>query len=299
MFDLVESLGGSISAEHGIGRLKAAEFARRADPVELAVMHALETRPRSEGHFESGQGSVRKLTRAGSHGTLESARVRRIGLRRRARLFVGSARHPLSFFGPRDEDSTAEYLEELLASQRERAAHPIRAGRGGNRHRQADRRLRSVVDRDATWWTWATCSASQQWGKGYATEIALALVDAAFFDLRARTGDFHRRRQQRRFDPGAGESRHALGSGVSQASPRQESLVGLPPVHLAARGVGSLAGLRPYERLGRASDRPRPSAACSRARSAARFNTSSLGIPVRPLLRRVSIPPINTATTDR
>lgn len=41
MFDLVESLGGSISAEHGVGRLKAEEFARRADPVELAVMHAL------------------------------------------------------------------------------------------------------------------------------------------------------------------------------------------------------------------------------------------------------------------
>ncbi len=41
MFDLVESLGGSISAEHGIGRLKAGEFARRADPVELEVMHAL------------------------------------------------------------------------------------------------------------------------------------------------------------------------------------------------------------------------------------------------------------------
>jgi FAD/FMN-containing dehydrogenase len=41
MFDLVESLGGSISAEHGIGRLKAVEFARRADPVELAVMRDL------------------------------------------------------------------------------------------------------------------------------------------------------------------------------------------------------------------------------------------------------------------
>ena len=41
IFDLVESLGGSISAEHGIGRLKAREFARRADPVELAVMHDL------------------------------------------------------------------------------------------------------------------------------------------------------------------------------------------------------------------------------------------------------------------
>jgi FAD/FMN-containing dehydrogenase len=41
LFDLVESLGGSISAEHGIGRLKAVELARRADPVELAAMHAL------------------------------------------------------------------------------------------------------------------------------------------------------------------------------------------------------------------------------------------------------------------
>jgi FAD/FMN-containing dehydrogenase len=41
MFDLVESLGGSISAEHGIGRLKAEEFARRADAVELAVMREL------------------------------------------------------------------------------------------------------------------------------------------------------------------------------------------------------------------------------------------------------------------
>jgi FAD/FMN-containing dehydrogenase len=41
IFDLVERLGGSISAEHGIGTLKAAEFASRADPVELAVMRDL------------------------------------------------------------------------------------------------------------------------------------------------------------------------------------------------------------------------------------------------------------------
>jgi FAD/FMN-containing dehydrogenase len=41
VFDLVESLGGSISAEHGIGKLKAAEFAGRADPVELALMRDL------------------------------------------------------------------------------------------------------------------------------------------------------------------------------------------------------------------------------------------------------------------
>jgi FAD/FMN-containing dehydrogenase len=41
IFDLVESMGGSISAEHGIGRLKAEEFAARADPVELALMRDL------------------------------------------------------------------------------------------------------------------------------------------------------------------------------------------------------------------------------------------------------------------
>ena len=41
IFDLVASLGGSFSAEHGIGRLKAAELARRADPVEYALMQAL------------------------------------------------------------------------------------------------------------------------------------------------------------------------------------------------------------------------------------------------------------------
>lgn len=41
IFNLVDSLGGSISAEHGIGQLKVAEFARRADPVELALMRDL------------------------------------------------------------------------------------------------------------------------------------------------------------------------------------------------------------------------------------------------------------------
>jgi FAD/FMN-containing dehydrogenase len=41
VFDLVEALGGSISAEHGIGRLKRAELARRKAPVELELMRAL------------------------------------------------------------------------------------------------------------------------------------------------------------------------------------------------------------------------------------------------------------------
>ena len=88
------------------------------------------------------------------------------------------------FFGPRDEDSTAEYLEELLASQRE---HPRT-------------RFELAVEEIASGKLIGACDLSviesnvvdlgymlsaEQWGKGYATEIALALVDAAFFDLRA------------------------------------------------------------------------------------------------------------------
>jgi FAD/FMN-containing dehydrogenase len=55
MFDLVESLGGSISAEHGIGRLKAAEFAHRADPVEYALMRALKRALDPKGIMNPGK----------------------------------------------------------------------------------------------------------------------------------------------------------------------------------------------------------------------------------------------------
>ena len=39
--DLVHDLGGSISAEHGIGRFKAAELVRYADPAKIAAMRAI------------------------------------------------------------------------------------------------------------------------------------------------------------------------------------------------------------------------------------------------------------------
>jgi FAD/FMN-containing dehydrogenase len=55
VFDLVGSLGGSISAEHGIGRLKAAEFAERADPVELALMHDLKRALDPKGILNPGK----------------------------------------------------------------------------------------------------------------------------------------------------------------------------------------------------------------------------------------------------
>jgi FAD/FMN-containing dehydrogenase len=41
VFDLVAALGGTISAEHGIGRLKRAELAARKSAVELALMRQI------------------------------------------------------------------------------------------------------------------------------------------------------------------------------------------------------------------------------------------------------------------
>jgi FAD/FMN-containing dehydrogenase len=39
--DIVASLGGSFSAEHGVGLSKKASMARQKDPVALQVMRAL------------------------------------------------------------------------------------------------------------------------------------------------------------------------------------------------------------------------------------------------------------------
>ena len=41
--DLVLDLCGSISAEHGIGRLKVEELARTADPVKMALLRRVKT----------------------------------------------------------------------------------------------------------------------------------------------------------------------------------------------------------------------------------------------------------------
>jgi [ribosomal protein S5]-alanine N-acetyltransferase len=88
------------------------------------------------------------------------------------------------FFGPRDEESTAEYLEDLLASQRE----------------QPRTRFELAVEEIDSGCVIGACDLSlieakvvdlgymlsaEQWGKGYATEIAAALVEAAFCELRA------------------------------------------------------------------------------------------------------------------
>jgi [ribosomal protein S5]-alanine N-acetyltransferase len=88
------------------------------------------------------------------------------------------------FFGPRDEESTAEYLEELLASQREqprtRFELAVEESASGKLIGACDL---SLIESNAV--DLGYMLSAEQWGKGYATEIALALVDAAFFDLRA------------------------------------------------------------------------------------------------------------------
>ena len=55
LYDLTGSLGGSISAEHGIGRSKAAELAARTDPAELSVMHALKDALDPKGILNPGK----------------------------------------------------------------------------------------------------------------------------------------------------------------------------------------------------------------------------------------------------
>ncbi|MBS0502345.1 MAG: FAD-binding oxidoreductase, partial [Proteobacteria bacterium] len=41
VYEMVVAAGGSISAEHGIGQMKLAEFARLTDPARLHALHAL------------------------------------------------------------------------------------------------------------------------------------------------------------------------------------------------------------------------------------------------------------------
>jgi ribosomal-protein-alanine N-acetyltransferase len=88
------------------------------------------------------------------------------------------------FFGPRDEESTREYLEELLASQleqpRTRFELAVEQIDGGRLVGACDLSLieRNVADL-------GYMLESRVWGQGYATEIATALLEAAFLQLRA------------------------------------------------------------------------------------------------------------------
>lgn len=49
VFDIVDSLGGSISAEHGIGIMKRETLAKRADPVKMALLRRVKAALDPEG----------------------------------------------------------------------------------------------------------------------------------------------------------------------------------------------------------------------------------------------------------
>ena len=53
--DLVTEWGGTISAEHGIGQMKADELARLADPVQLSMMRAIKQALDPQGLLNPGK----------------------------------------------------------------------------------------------------------------------------------------------------------------------------------------------------------------------------------------------------
>src|SRR3546814_8770317 len=55
VYEIVAELGGSFSAEHGIGRLKVADLARYADPVELEMMRAVKRALDPKGLMNPGK----------------------------------------------------------------------------------------------------------------------------------------------------------------------------------------------------------------------------------------------------
>jgi len=59
VYDVVDALGGSISAEHGLGQLKRDEIRKHKDPLELALMRALKARS-TPGADEPRQAALKR-----------------------------------------------------------------------------------------------------------------------------------------------------------------------------------------------------------------------------------------------
>ena len=88
------------------------------------------------------------------------------------------------FFGPRDVHSTADYLEGLLASQAEipRTRFELAVEERGSGRVVGACDL-SLIERKVA--DLGYMLGIGDWGKGYATEIALSLIEAGFLQLRA------------------------------------------------------------------------------------------------------------------
>jgi len=88
------------------------------------------------------------------------------------------------FFEPRDRDTTAEYLDDLLASQRDRPRTryelAVTENRSGALIGACDLTLIEPRVADLGYMLGVA-----HWGKGYATEVARTLIDTAFRELRA------------------------------------------------------------------------------------------------------------------
>lgn len=52
--DLVHALGGSVAAEHGVGRLKVGDLLRYGDPGKLAAMRAIKAALDPQGIMNPG-----------------------------------------------------------------------------------------------------------------------------------------------------------------------------------------------------------------------------------------------------
>ncbi len=88
------------------------------------------------------------------------------------------------FFGPRDRDSTAEYLDDLIASQRQRPRTRFELAiteiRSGSLIGACDLSLIETRVCDLGYML-----GHPYWGQGYATEVAHSLTGVAFRQLRA------------------------------------------------------------------------------------------------------------------
>jgi [ribosomal protein S5]-alanine N-acetyltransferase len=88
------------------------------------------------------------------------------------------------FFGPRDELQTRDYLHDILSAQRqtprERFELAVESRQLGHIIGACDLTLieRGVADMGYMF-------AHDAWGQGHATELVLALIDTAFYDLKA------------------------------------------------------------------------------------------------------------------